>query len=251
MKQFLTKTISDSVLDVDDSSRRVKVVIARMGNEDRDKEVIAYGAFTKTISERGPRGSNEIWHLIDHHASLAKALGKFKELYTEGDMLVGVNDSIVKNQLGNDVLALYKDGHITQHSIGFSIPKGKTEAKDGITTIQEVQLWEGSAVLWGANPETPTLSVGKSFFESEVENFQQIEENVKKIELSLRNGQYSDEMCQLMTLQKQILQSKLLTTTKPDNSTLPGVDEEEKALSNLFLTTLKANYGIFRNHQRN
>ena len=235
MKAFLTKTFDQSVLDVDDTSRRVKVVIARMGNEDRDKEIIDRGAFNKTIKERGPAGTNEIWHLIDHHATLTRALGKFAEIYTDGDNLVAVNESMVKNALGDDILALYKDGHITQHSIGFSIPKDKTETKDGITHITEVQLWEGSAVLWGANPLTPTLSVGKSLQKSK----ESITDRIEKVILTLRKGNFTDELYQLMALELNILQSELKEATKPEPvSTLPDVNEEKKALANLFLTTL-------------
>jgi HK97 family phage prohead protease len=248
MKAFLTKTISDSVLDIDDSSRRVKVVIARMGNEDRDKEIIDRGAFTKTIKERGPAGTNEVWHLIDHNPTLTMALGKFSELYTEGDMLIGVNESIVKNTVGNDILELYKTGAINQHSIGFSIPKGKTETKDGLTHIQEVQLWEGSAVLWGANPLTETISVGKSLEKSST-NFA---DRIEKVILSLRKGNFSDDTYKLLALELQILQSELKEATKPEPvSTLPDVNEEKKALSNLFLTTLsKYSNGNSRPNQR-
>lgn len=239
MKPFLTKTISDSVLDVDDKSRRVKVVIARMGNEDRDKEIITEGAFTKTIKERGPMGSNEVWHLIDHHASISKALGKFTELYVEGDQLIGVNDSIVKNTLGDDVLALYKDGHINQHSIGFSIPKDRIEKKDGVTLIKEVQIWEGSAVLWGANPMTPTLSVGKSLIDLE-ENSTNFSERIEKLILSLRKGNYSEDLFSIMALELKILQTELQKSTTPEPaSTLPDVNEERELSDQLFYLTVK------------
>lgn len=248
MKAFLTKTIDNSVLDVDDKSRKVKVAIARTSNEDRDNEIIDRGAFNKTIKERGPQGTNEIWHLIDHNPTLTRALGKFSELYVEGDMLIGINESIVKNTVGDDILELYKAGHINQHSIGFSIPKGKTETKDGITHIQEVQLWEGSAVLWGANPETPTLSVGKNLIKSK----ETITDRIEKVILTLRKGNFSDEMYQLMALELNILHSELSEATKPEPvSTLPDVNEEKKALANLFLTTLsKYHNGNSRSNQR-
>jgi phage head maturation protease len=85
MKDFVIKKIESKALDIDTGTKQVKVVLSSMGNVDRDNDVIAPGAFTKTLTERGPDGTNEIWHLIDHRASLQTALGKFKELYVEGD----------------------------------------------------------------------------------------------------------------------------------------------------------------------
>jgi len=67
---FQTKTVSGSVIDVNDKGRQVKVAISQVGSKDLDNDVIEAGAYTKTISERGPKGSNLIWHLTDHNPSL-------------------------------------------------------------------------------------------------------------------------------------------------------------------------------------
>ena len=68
-------------LDVDTSKRRVKVAIAEMESIDRDGDVFDKSAFNKTIAERGPNGTNEIWHLVNHERKLESSVGKFDKLY--------------------------------------------------------------------------------------------------------------------------------------------------------------------------
>ena len=106
------KNVSDSVLDVDGNSRKVKVAISEMGSLDLDNDVIDSGAYTKTLKERGPQGANLIWHLTDHNPSIKTAIGKFSELYIDGNKLVGVTD-IPNTSWGNDMLEFYKTGHIS------------------------------------------------------------------------------------------------------------------------------------------
>ena len=122
---FEQKLIADSVRDVSENDRRVKVAISKMGNVDHDGDVIDHGAYTKTVTERGPKGANLIWHLTDHNPSLKSAVGKFSEIYTEGDFLIGITN-IPNTTWGNDVLEFYKSGHINQHSIGFRTIKAES-----------------------------------------------------------------------------------------------------------------------------
>lgn len=165
MKKYEIKSIDGGVLDVDDKTRRVKTAWNKTGIKDSDKDIIESSAYDKTIKERGPKAKNLIWHLTDHRPSLKDAIGKPTELMMEGEHLVAITD-IPNTTWGNDVLEFYKTGIINQHSIGFATIKKEVFHDDDwlkrYTVIKEVQLYEGSAVLWGANEHTPTLSVGKS-----------------------------------------------------------------------------------------
>jgi hypothetical protein len=118
MVGFLKKSIDGSALDVDKKSRRVKIAIASTENVDLQNDVIAKGAFNRTIAHRGPQGTNEIWHLIDHNASIQTALGKFSELGMEGQHLVGVSEYKDSYLWREVVWPLYEKGDINQHSIG-------------------------------------------------------------------------------------------------------------------------------------
>ena len=80
-RYFEQKTLANSVQDVSETSRKVKVAISQMGSKDFDNDVIDHSAYNKTLGERGPKGANLIWHLTDHNPSLKSAIGKFSELY--------------------------------------------------------------------------------------------------------------------------------------------------------------------------
>jgi HK97 family phage prohead protease len=204
MKQFQSKDIANGIMDVDTSTRRVKAVWSRMNNIDLDGDIIVPEAFTKTLTERGPVGKNLIYSLVDHQADMNNVIGKPEEIYVDGDMLVAITP-IVETQKGTDMLKLYEAGLINQHSIGFSTIKsnlGQNENKD-IRYITELKLYEGSAVLWGANPETPTLSVKSQTKED-------LNTRLEKLLKSFRNGKFTDETFALMEIQIKKIQTDLL-----------------------------------------
>ncbi len=80
-------------------------------------------------------------------------------------IFVAVTD-LIETECGEDAIKLYEAGLINQHSIGFSTLKSDVNQKTGVRTITELKLYEGSAVLWGANPETPTLGFKGEFKET-------------------------------------------------------------------------------------
>ena len=232
---YQIKNIADSVRDVDEGSRRVKVAISQIGSKDFDNDVIDEGAYTKTLSERGPGAANLIWHLTDHQPSLKSAIGKFKELYVENNYLVGVTD-VPNTTWGNDVLEFYKSGHINQHSIGFRTVK--QEAKDNYNLIKEVTLYEGSAVLWGANPNTPTLSVSKAL--SKEDEAKELNKEMELLIKSMRNGSYTDNAFELIETRMKQIQQRIseLVTTQPVPVTVEP-DEAKKLRDAIQLITLK------------
>lgn len=161
MSEFLQKKKIDcKALDVDSVGKQVKIAFAEFATIDRDKDLILPTAADKSIRERGPQGTNEIWHLLDHYQNSFHALSKFTELGTDGKYLWGV--SKYKNSFAWREVAwpIYEAEEFTQHSIGFNTLK--SQERDGYREIQEIAVWEGSAVLWGANPNTPTMQIVKA-----------------------------------------------------------------------------------------
>ena len=95
-------------------------------------------------------------------------------------------------------------------------------------------LWEGSAVLWGANPNTPTMQVIKSLAGITDEN-----DPLQMIEKLAAMAKKSDqELIQIGLMQ---LYSQLqIKFTKPDETTSPNVDATAVALAlNQFKNKLK------------
>lgn len=187
---MIRKIIDSKALDVDTKNRKVKVGISRMGNEDRDGDIIDFGAFDVTLAAKGPKGAQEIWHLTDHGWRIAdSALSKYEEMGIDGDLLYGVapyRDSWLWREVA---WPLYEAGDINQHSIGFAIRK-EIRQDSGPRIIKEIELWEGSAVLWGANPQTPVMDLVKSHFENRKESF---EDRVKWVCKSIKDGKYKDD----------------------------------------------------------
>ena len=230
MSKIENKSYNDMILDIEPESRTVKACWSRIGNVDLDNDIIVAEAFTKTIKERGPKGKNMIWSLVDHKADMAHTLGKPRELYIEGDMLVAVTD-LIETECGEDAIKLYEAGLINQHSIGFSTLKSDVNQKTGVRTITELKLYEGSAVLWGANPETPTLGFKGEFKETK-ENLSIRLENLIK---AFRGGTFTDDTFALMEIQIKQIQAELLsleiteTITQPAEAVEPTPVVEEKS----------------------
>ncbi len=192
-KNYTLKSADGTIIDIAPETRTVKACWSRIGNLDLDNDIIIASAFTKTIAERGPLGKNMVWSLVDHRADMAHTLGKPKELYIEGDMLIAVTD-LVETECGEDAIKLYEAGLINQHSIGFSTIKSEYDSQSGVRTITELKLYEGSAVLWGANPETPTLGF-KGEYKNTKETLSLRLENLIK---AFRGGTFTDDTFALM-----------------------------------------------------
>lgn len=230
MSKIENKSYQDMILDIEPETRTVKACWSRIGNVDLDNDIIVAEAFTKTIKERGPKGKNMIWSLVDHKADMAHTLGKPKELYIEGDMLVAVTD-LIETECGEDAIKLYEAGLINQHSIGFSTLKSDVDQRTGVRTITELKLYEGSAVLWGANPETPTLGFKGEFKETKESLSLRLENLIK----AFRGGSFTDDTFALMEIQIKQIQAELLTLeiaetiTQPAEAVEPTPVVEEKS----------------------
>lgn len=277
-RPYQKKYFNLKALDVDEKTKSVKVAIAEMETKDRDGDVIVPEAFNRTIKNKGPKGSNEIWHLLDHTPTSFSALSKFSELFVEGKHLVGVS------KYKQDLFAwrevawpLYVSGDFTQHSIGFSTVKAKK--KDDYNEIQEIELWEGSAVLWGANPNTPTLGVTKSLkpeitcphcskdtknvesgmgyitcsncsktFSSQIENYRELHSRIERLNKFIHSASDFEETKSLVQIEfKQIQQqlSDLENATQPVEKTPDSVEEKDDLLDVIttFNKTLKGQHG--------
>lgn len=241
MKPLELKFVSGETMDVDTKTKSVKVALSRMGNLDSYNDIIEKGAFNKTLKERGPKGANMIWHLADHIPTLKSAFGKFKELYVEGDYLIGVSE-YRDTPLWKTAMPLYEKGDINQHSIGFVATDWEMDKK-GVRTIKEVKLYEGSTVLWGANSDTPTIQVMKSLTFDEQRDFVSDEldyiiKNIDRIDDDDIRSLFEIKLKQVQTLIKDFTSSTKAAVAAPSPE---EVNETEQALLSLKLLTLKIN----------
>jgi HK97 family phage prohead protease len=146
-KIYEVKSLQSEVKDFD--KKNVKIAIAHFENIDKVGEIIDRKAFDRTISI-----SKNKWHFINHNADLF--VGKFKDLYVEGDYLVAVSELDEQNANAKNLILAYEKGEINEHSIGYRVKDKKEEGS--FTRLLEIDLYEGSSLtVPAANPLTPFL----------------------------------------------------------------------------------------------
>jgi hypothetical protein len=224
MRDYKIKSLGE-VTEVDFEKRIVTGYAAKFGNIDLHGDMIMPGAFTKTIKERGVDGKNEIWFLHDHDSS--KPLGK-PQVLKEDSFGLYFEAKIVDTEVGEDILKLYEEGLINQHSIGFStIKENKVEPKGSAPyyEIQEVKLFEFSSVLWAANPDTPFMGLKNL-------DSNGLRERFDKLYKMLRKGNLKDETYELLEIEYNFIKSemfKLIDSREKSEiiTTLEDVNPEE------------------------
>jgi HK97 family phage prohead protease len=177
------KNFTAEIKDIDANSMTVTGYWSKFGNVDYDEDIIASGAANKTIAERGPMGSNEIFFLNQHNWAQPHGKPTVLEAQEKG---IYFESKIAPTSYGKDALVLYAEGIVVQHSIGFSTVKADYDQKTGIRTIKEIKLYEGSNVTLGANPETPFTGF-KSLTMAE------INDQISKMIKLLKDGTLTDE----------------------------------------------------------
>ena len=195
-KEIEYKELTGKLKDVDVKSGIVTGYFAHFGNVDSYGDIIEKGAFTKTIAERGPNGTNQILHLLQHDTQ--KVLGK-PYLLSEDNFGLYFESKIVPTGLGVDTLKLYEAGVYNEHSVGYKTIRYEyvesTNGDDDVFILKELKLYEGSTVAWGANEMTPFMGF-KS--ESKQDAFQYLDTKMDAIFKAMRQNGLTDEThCQL------------------------------------------------------
>jgi hypothetical protein len=180
----------------DATSLRVKVVANTALYMDSQMDVLIPDCWKTTIKQR----KGMIPHLHDHIHEIGAEIGDVVDIYSQDISLsdLGINktgktqclifETDVKKSYNEIVFNKYKNKKIKQHSIGLQYIKLDIAINDKDSekeynfwkkyydqlinpemadergfffVIQEIKLLENSAVLFGSNELTPTLSVGK------------------------------------------------------------------------------------------
>lgn len=224
-EMYQIKATDLSIKDIDAKQGIVVGYFSAFGVVDSDGDVLVPGAFTKSISERGPESAKpRIKHLLDHNKTNAVAT----ILKLEEDQIgLRYESKAGRHTNGQDWLKMCEDGIITEHSTGCYYPKDKTQKKDGVRYLHEAIMLEGSSLQFlGANGDTPILSI-KELKMNELCN------RLELLEKAIRNGTYSDNA--FGKLEKELIEIKQLianlneTTQEPEPQATtqePSVDDE-------------------------
>lgn len=121
-------------------------------NVDLDRDIMAPGAFAKTLGKRGPGKIKMLWQ---HDPT--QPIGVWEDM-SEDSRGLKVRGRLLVNQgvpKADEAYALLKAGALDAMSVGFMIPPGGWEFDDKkkVRVIKEADLWEISLVTFPANPK--------------------------------------------------------------------------------------------------
>lgn len=136
-------------------SGKFEGIASAVGVLDRHNEIIATGAFDRTLEDKGPT-----FVLLWQHDP-GKPIGVINLSTDARGDLIGEGELNLDTQLGKEAYSLLKQGAVGAMSIGFNIPDGAAafDQKSGVMHILAVDLWEVSLVTFPANPAAEVTGV--------------------------------------------------------------------------------------------
>jgi HK97 family phage prohead protease len=217
---YQVKSQNLKIKDLDEGNRQVVIYLSDFDSLDSDNDIIRKGAFKKSIMERGPNSSSNRKIAFLRHHNWEMPIGKFLELSEDEKGLYAVA-KLSSSTDGMNAMADYEEGIIREHSIGFKYMKDKIRfieeesmENGGYYEVNEVQLYEGSAVTFGANEFTEVMDVTKT--EDKIELATKISEEIGCLATSLSKGKGTDERLYGYEMKLKYLNSRLLDLAKTE-----------------------------------
>jgi len=124
------------------------------GKADLGRDVVMPGAFAASLRKRGPAGVKMLFqHDPNQPIGVWLAIREDAEgLYVKGKLTTEV-------ERAREVLSLMRAGALDGLSIGYRTVRGRTDAKTGIRSLIEVDLWEISVVTFPLLPDARVSAV--------------------------------------------------------------------------------------------
>lgn len=224
-KNVSNSTIAGVIKDVDAKSGIVTGYFSIFGNVDSDGDMIMPGAFKRSLNNN----YNRIKHLNQHRPGEVLSGTKKGHLVVKEDSKgLYFESKISETSYGKDVLRLYDDGALDEHSIGFEVVRSRDsdtmtrpsrwnpQERVPVKELHELKLWEGSTVTWGANEMARTESI-KSLTK------EQAFDKMSSVMKALRNGRYEhEEIFEMLELTFEQLKQHIIDLSA--SSTQPAVD---------------------------
>ena len=228
---WITKDTNAIIKGVDMDRRIIEGYYSIFDFKDSDGDVMLKGCYEKTLKENGPNGKNRIMHLYQHDP--LQVLGKPMTLM-EDEKGLYFRTMISDTELGNDVLKLYRDGVLKEHSVGINFIQRDYDSQSDCYMVKECKMWEGSTVTWGAN-EMALGGMAKGSQKDQVDKY-------KELSKAFYSGDYTDDTFRLIEAQIKHLEQSLknsLQTEKPVQATSKNEAEKIKNVFDTFNQKLK------------
>lgn len=221
------------IKDFDEGSRKVAMYLSSFDTLDSDNDIIRRGAFKKSLQERGVNSSSNRKIAFLRFHNWEKPIGKFLELAEDEKGLFAVGQ-LSKSTDGMDALADYQEGIIREHSIGFRYVKDKIRFVEDINNenggyyeVNEVALFEGSAVTFGANEMTPVVEVAKG--ESKEDAALKLHDEINILTKSLSKGQGTDERLYSIEMKLKYLNARFLDLVKMESFDKSSIESKSSS----------------------
>lgn len=124
------------------------------GQTDLGRDMVLPGAFRASLAKRGPGG---VKMLFQHDPN--QPIGVWLEVREDGEGLCVKGRLTTEVEKAREVLSLMRAGALDGLSIGYRTVRGRTDAKTGIRSLIEVDLWEISVVTFPLLPEARISAV--------------------------------------------------------------------------------------------
>lgn len=214
INQYSVKSSENQIKDLDLNAREVAIYLSKFDVIDSDNDLIVKGAFNKSIKERGVASETNRKIAFLRHHDWQHQIGKFTTIQEDDKGLFAVG-KLGTSTKGEDALRDYQDGIILEHSIGFQyledgikwIEDEKME-KGGYYRVDEVKLFEGSAVTFGANEHCDVLSVSKGAKKEDI--IKDISKQIDVVTKAIINGRGTDERLYDLEMKLKYLNSRLI-----------------------------------------
>jgi HK97 family phage prohead protease len=232
-KNVSNSSISGVIKDVDPKTGTVTGYFSIFGNVDSDGDMIMPGAFRRSLNNNYKR----IKHLNQHRSYEPLAGTKDDRLVVKEDAQgLYFESKISQTSYGKDVILLYQDGVLEEHSIGYEVLKSRDHdtmtverwgQKVPVKELHELKLWEGSTVTFGANSQALVESV-------KAMSKEQAMEKMDGVLRALRNGKYEqEEIFDMLELHFKQLQQHIIdlsaSSTQPATKVAPDPQKGVKS----------------------
>lgn len=146
---------------IDDGQGIIQAYASKFGNEDEYKDIVVEGAYKRTLANQRKAARPYLYtYLYQHDPNLI--VGGIKDAEEDSKGLIYQAQCNLETQLGRETYSNAKMGVLYQSSIGYDVPPGGAEFKEGIRYLKEIRLWEISLVTFAANPEATVVGVKAS-----------------------------------------------------------------------------------------
>lgn len=167
--------------DIDEKKGIVSFYFADFDSTDAHGRRMHKNAFNRTFNNNFKRFA----HLLNHDPNII--IGKPLEVNTDSKGAYMVSQ-LSKSSHGQDALIQYQEGIYNEHSFGFLI---KDSIQDGkVEIVNELQMFEASTVTWGANKETPMISLNNII--EQLQSNQDTKEVIKKLDFLITKLPFED-----------------------------------------------------------